>query len=341
MTAIAAVLAVLVAARWLAAVAAALVPAPIPALALSGDEGGGVPGPVEAPAPTAEDDLPEVEVRELDEGDDTALWDRYPGQTSAQDAYVSLNCEAAILRAAVNGEIGNAVPFSVWHRLVLRWSIPSLLPEVANELLREIAPLARRVVAGFEIQWDGHNNVGRYTDDADEACAEIEALCSGEWSEEQQVREWDARDWYNGGAQAELVALGLTATSTDQECAALADELRDDVERGLFVTGLDRLVTDARDELVEVEAAVEEAAQGHLDDLCGDCGCEGDCTCTDDEALGLPTGQAWGGDQPRWMSQRDWNDRCEAAVRRLAEERFGAGSDAEARRSERRQMGIE
>ena len=54
------------------------------------------------------------------------LYLHYDGQTDAQPAYVSLDLKTGEIDARANGEIGNAVPFSVWHRLVLRYCKPWL-----------------------------------------------------------------------------------------------------------------------------------------------------------------------------------------------------------------------
>ena len=87
------------------------------------------------------------------------LHHQYPGQTSPQPCYVELDCEAENLSADWNGELGNAVPLSVWHGHTRRWAIPALQAQAANSLLDEIAPLAQRVIDGYTSEWDGNNHV--------------------------------------------------------------------------------------------------------------------------------------------------------------------------------------
>ena len=81
----------------------------------------------------------------------TELYTRYPGQSAAQSCHVELDAERGTLSAASNPEIGNAVPMAVHHGRVLRWQIQPLRADAANALLAEIAPLAERVVAGYEV----------------------------------------------------------------------------------------------------------------------------------------------------------------------------------------------
>ena len=49
---------------------------------------------------------------------------QYPGQFHHQSAYIELDPVAKTLTCDWNGEIGNAVPFSVYHGRVLRFTFP-------------------------------------------------------------------------------------------------------------------------------------------------------------------------------------------------------------------------
>ena len=101
------------------------------------------------------------------EGDE--LYRRYRGETSQQPVYVSLDCETGELSAAASSIIGSGAPMDVFNGIVRRWRIPALTENAANALLAEIAPLAERVVAGFERVFDGSSHVGKYDDDAIDA----------------------------------------------------------------------------------------------------------------------------------------------------------------------------
>lgn len=174
----------------------------------------------------------------------TELYNRYPQQTSPQDCYVELDCEAETLSAEANPEIGNAIPFSVYHGRTLRWSIPALRADAANALLAEIAPLAERVCAGYECEWDGNNHVGRLDDDATAAREEIERLCSQDRDEHETVSVWDAAEWFGplGSRSTQAVELGITAATTDDELAEIVRRERDNAD-GEHVDEIEGLAT--------------------------------------------------------------------------------------------------
>ena len=124
----------------------------------------------------------------------------YDRQTESQGCYIELDCENEKLSASYNAEIGNAIPFSVYHGLDQRWGIPCLTGDTVNDLLDEIAPLAERVIAGYESDWNGNNHVATFTDDAQAAIDEITEICDAvEADETNSVQEWDVGDWLQYG----------------------------------------------------------------------------------------------------------------------------------------------
>lgn len=179
----------------------------------------------------------------------TALHHRYRGQTSAQPAHVELDCDTGELSASHNTEIGSGVPVKVWHSRTLRWRIPALTAEAANALLEEIAPLCERIVAGYEKVWDGNNHVGQFDDDAIAARDEVYALCDRNWSEGEVIEVWDAADWYGavGRVEAQANSLGITATTTDEELAAI-EEREENEAAPRLLEGLSRHLKMLRDE---------------------------------------------------------------------------------------------
>lgn len=155
----------------------------------------------------------------------TELHVTYPRQTQAQPCYVELDArDDGRLSAAANPEIGNAVPFDVVHGHVQRWTIPALKADVANELLKEIAPLAERVVAGYESTWSGSNHVAAFDEDATVAIEAIGDLCDRAGGEDEALSVWEAADWFSGlgGAVAQAHDLGITAETTDEQLAEIA-----------------------------------------------------------------------------------------------------------------------
>jgi hypothetical protein len=157
------------------------------------------------------------------------LHHHYPAQTSPQGCYVELDCDAGALSADWNAEIGNAVPMFVWHHRILRWDIPALRAEAADELLANIKPLAVRIMAGYSCEWDGNNMAGSFDDDATEAIGEVEMLCSETHDDDLgRLHVWAADEWLSGLGDSEAQAddLKITARTTDEALEAIEERLR-------------------------------------------------------------------------------------------------------------------
>jgi hypothetical protein len=162
--------------------------------------------------------MEQITVRIL--GDDTRapLYKMYPQQTRPQPAYIEIS-EDGDLAANYSGEIGNAVPASVWHQRDLRISIP---PGAAREAIQgfvaDNVDLFRRVIAGHSVEWDGSNHVGRLTDDARDALETLERKAESIES----IAVWTAADWIaEGFSLAEFVEKGARAYG--DECADAAE----------------------------------------------------------------------------------------------------------------------
>lgn len=141
----------------------------------------------------------------------------YDRQTNAQPCFIELDCETGRLCADYNGEIGNAIPMSVYHGHDQRWGIPALTAAAANALLQEIAPIAQRVVDGYESEWDGNNMVARFNDDAHAAIDEIVDLCQAAGGEGYEIVEWDVGDWMDSSPRPNA------ETSDDEIAQMVAD----------------------------------------------------------------------------------------------------------------------
>lgn len=155
----------------------------------------------------------------------TELYYRYASENEAQDCYVELNARTGVLRAESNGEIGNAVPQDVHYGHRMRWTIPALKADRANALLAEIAPIAQRIVDGYESRWDGNHEVAKLTRDGNAAVDEIEALCDATSREDEAVLvTWTAGEFFGvlGSYEAQAAELGITAESTDEDLKAVA-----------------------------------------------------------------------------------------------------------------------
>lgn len=165
-----------------------------------------------------------VTISFLDEAIPDALHCHYQDELYAQSCHVELDLRDGELSAGYDPEIGNAVPSSVWHGTVRRWGIPCLTAEAVNTLMRDIAPLAQRVLDGATVEWDGNNNVGVLIEDAGEAEQEILNLLNDP-GDLDRVHEQEASDWWAEGDLPE----GLTAETTDDELTAIVEREERDV----------------------------------------------------------------------------------------------------------------
>jgi hypothetical protein len=166
----------------------------------------------------SDDQNPSVKVTQLDEDVPHALHQHYAGEQAPQACHLALDLRDGELSAAYNPEIGSGIPAFVYHHVVLWWPIACLTAAAANSLLRDLAPLAQRVLAGSRIEWDGSNDVGVLTRDAQAAEQQILDLIADHAPDLEQVSELDAGDWFSEG---DLPA-GLSADTTDEELAELA-----------------------------------------------------------------------------------------------------------------------
>ncbi|MGI5451417.1 hypothetical protein ACQEVM_37795 [Streptomyces sp. CA-243310] len=188
-----------------------------------------------------------------------ALHAWYQGQNEAQPAYVELGLGDGILLASYDAVVGPGGPASVHHGIDLRWSIPALNQEAADELLKELAPLAQRILDGSEVEWDGNNHVGRLlTEDAHAAHDAITERCEGikdddsnpavlsVWTMDTIGHAWDADE------------AGITAETTDAQLAEIETQLTEEFRDGqdlphVVIVGLTDHLRSLRDDLVNDE----------------------------------------------------------------------------------------
>ncbi|MGW1189261.1 hypothetical protein [Streptomyces sp. NPDC002559] len=191
--------------------------------------------------------------------DPTELFCHYSGQSEAQSAYIELDLREGALLADYDSEIGGGCPFSVFHGFDRRYTVPVLTAEAANRVMREIAPLAERILADWEEEWDGNNMVARLGEDAAAAEEEIEAaLGTGHpdehpFGEKDLVGMWDIDGAVNGNEAEEYE---ITATTSDERL----EEIEREILAGLagcggspvaVCHGLDTHLHDLREELRE------------------------------------------------------------------------------------------
>lgn len=150
------------------------------------------------------------------------LYHRYPQQTGPQGAFVSLDLETGEVRADWNGEIGNAVPESVWHGVVRRYAIPATIRGACIvPLIETLRPCLERVYEGATVQ-DDHNYrpVVSLTQDAEDAEEEMRGLVQ-QLGEDESLSAWDVGDWLANTAPYELLNAGETV---EQAAERMTDE---------------------------------------------------------------------------------------------------------------------
>ena len=207
-----------------------------------------------------------IAIKVIELAEKNELHCRYDRQTSAQACYIELDCRRKTLTASYNAEIGNAVPFTVYHGHDQRFGIPALTTAAANALLDEVAPLAERVIAGYSSEWDGRNHVAEFDDDATAALEEITAICDAvEADETNSVQAWDAGDYLqpsltsrdeNGksckwgrAVRFDIDGAGtITSQTTDAEISDIKEKIESDLDENTELDGLMRWLLDLRDD---------------------------------------------------------------------------------------------
>jgi hypothetical protein len=198
--------------------------------------------------------------------DDTALYAHYDGQTNPQPCHIHLDCRDGVLWADYSGDVGNGTcSADERNGHIQYWGIPVLRAAAANDLMQQIAPLAQRVVDGYDTDWDGNNTVAVFSADAQDALEEIEQLCDNvDEDEETIVQAWDAGDWladathlyaadgssadYWNCTRCVIDEVGeITSLTGDGELARMEKVINNDAGDGVVIDGVDRYLSDIRD----------------------------------------------------------------------------------------------
>lgn len=161
-------------------------------------------------------------------GEFAPLFNRYPGQTGAQPAFIEMT-EDGDVSADYSGEIGNAVPMHVWHGRTLRWSVPAAVKgEALADFIEQpdVYELLGRIHAGHSVEWDGSNHVGQLDEDAQSASDELERLIESELDDGATVETWDTEEWLFSSAA--LIDCWPSDTDLDEAAANLESDAQSD-----------------------------------------------------------------------------------------------------------------
>jgi len=195
----------------------------------------------------------------LETDDNVPLYYRYACQADCQDAYVELDVESEELTADYDGEIGNAVPSSVWHNRVLRFPCsPYLSVSDLEDLLDKVLPLAQIVCDNAEIEWDGSNHVGVFNAKADSAMEKIRVLCEETKTEVHNV--YNALDWIAADGNLEAQAYDFLAENEWLVSKALKSAVDQANSDGVRLCELGALEKEF-DELLETKGKIETEAR--------------------------------------------------------------------------------
>jgi hypothetical protein len=129
---------------------------------------------------------------------------------------------------------GDGTPMDVWHSLTLEFDLPG---NTDAEWLREqltggnIANLIDRIITGHSVMWDGNNNVGRLTTEAQDSCERLSYLL--ETAPLSDLTVTTAQEWLWDGATATDVAKSIK-DETPESLLAFAESdsivIRDGIE---------------------------------------------------------------------------------------------------------------
>lgn len=199
-----------------------------------------------------------VKIKECVHADE--LFCHYDGQYERQPCYIELGLRDGMLLADWDAIVGSGTPGSVYHGFDRRWAIPCLTAEAANRVMQEIAPLASRMLADWEEEWDGNNMVAVLGEDAQAAEEEIQDHLGISAAFRDLAPPFDATDevavWHIDGVTngCEASEYGITAETTDERLAEIEAEILDDLGSPSGVTvchGLDSYLRELRDRASE------------------------------------------------------------------------------------------
>lgn len=155
---------------------------------------------------------------------------QYAGQCQPQGAFITLDADGTV-SADYSGEIGNAVPASVWNGLDKRISISPFASAHGLQQLfadKDFIAAVTRYYDGRTTEWDGNNWTSELTEDAEAALEEIEEMAD----EVEHLNIYNAGDWIANTSlsymQEELLEAGSVQAFFDaQDIHACADQYLD------------------------------------------------------------------------------------------------------------------
>lgn len=208
----------------------------------------------------------------------TKLYVHYTGQSEPQPCYIELDLRGGTLLADYDAAVGGARPFSVHYGFERRYPIPRLHGEAADAWMEKIRPLADRILADWESEWNGHDTVAVLGEDGLAAEGEILAMLgldgppgNSSFSPTEMITVWTPDDGAVTGQEAQNFE--ITADTTDERLAEIEEEIRQGLAEisespvvildgvGEYLAGIRQ---DARDRIGAMSAAEFRAARDEL-----------------------------------------------------------------------------
>jgi hypothetical protein len=154
----------------------------------------------------------------------------YPGQNPRQmPIYLEIDWENEEISARTRNYQIDGTPARQWHGLVSVYQLPNdtnaleLIDWVKNEIL----PRAEKIADGFSSEWDGHNWVGTFTEDAREEEEGItrDLECGSVNESIPRLMDggglWDMREWVR---ESDFLN-EITPETTDKELGEIKSEI--------------------------------------------------------------------------------------------------------------------
>lgn len=180
-----------------------------------------------------------------------------PSSQSDQMRIVEVTCDVrggGALSVSTRCRCNDGTPMDEYLGHCTRWTVASTVNarELESVLCGdEMTDLVARLVAGYSSEWNGNNQVGRYTQDATAADAEIAALLA-------DVDElagsgagiWGAEEWWQDSRDEIVAEHGISGDTTDAQLSEIAAAL--DAEARLddaVIYGSEEWLCSVRDDL--------------------------------------------------------------------------------------------
>jgi len=192
-----------------------------------------------------------ININDIDIKDQAALYCLYDGQFNAQPVYIALDLRDGALSIDYDGNVGGGTTPEIHYGVVRTYPVNGGVPtaSAANALLRDVAPLAQRVLdgAGVSVDYRNGNRVGALDDNAHAAEVKIvEAINTATYPVV-----WD----WAGSPHVEDWLTDIRADTSDDDLVELRDDImaqfQDASEDGFAVYSGDLLaeLTEERDSL--------------------------------------------------------------------------------------------